>query len=119
MIVCVPLTSQGWIDPRWGRADRVAVAKLHADEFESWQEFDVGWGHIHDSGSESAHHARIARFLREQRVQVVVADHMGPPMQDMLRKMGIEVYLDASGSARQAALEVAARGEREDPGHRS
>lgn len=119
MVVCVPLTPQGSIDPHWGRADRVAIARLNGNEIESWQEFDVGWGGLHDSGSEGTHHARIARFLREQGVQVVVADHMGPPMQHMLWKMGIELHLDASGSARQAALGVVAGGEREDRGSRA
>jgi predicted Fe-Mo cluster-binding NifX family protein len=112
MVVCVPLTPQGSIDSRWGRADRVAIATLNGSQIESWQEFDVGWGGLHDSGSEGAHHARIARFLREQRVQAVVADHMGPPMQHMLGEMGIEVHLDAGGSARQAVLRVLAGRER-------
>ncbi len=46
-----------------------------------------------DSAGECQHHARIARFLSEPAVETVVADHMGPPMEHMLGKMGIRVYL--------------------------
>ena len=106
MIVCLPVTQEGFLDPRWGRADRVAIAKVTANGIQSWQEVDVGWGLLHDSGTEGAHHARVARFLREQEVEAVVANHMGPPMELMLGKMGIEVHLGAAGSAREAALRL-------------
>src|SRR5665648_1289190 len=42
-----------------------------------WQEFDVGWDDLHDEGTEGAHHARVARFLIDHHVDVVVAEHMG------------------------------------------
>jgi predicted Fe-Mo cluster-binding NifX family protein len=108
MVICIPVTAEGLVDPRWGRADRVAVASVSDAAIDGWQDFDVGWGRLHDSGPEGAHHARIARFLREHDVRVVVADHMGPPMENMLRKMGIEVHLGAAGSAREAALRTLA-----------
>ena len=72
MVMCVPVMSDGQIDPRWGRA------------------------------------ARVASFLREQGVQVVVAHHIGPGMATMLGRMGLTVRLGASGDARQAALAAAA-----------
>jgi predicted Fe-Mo cluster-binding NifX family protein len=106
MIVCLAVTDDGFVDPRWGRADRVAVADVGANGIESWHEFDVGWDHLHDSGPEGGHHARIARFLREHNVEAVVANHMGPPMGHMLGKMGIEVRLGTAGRAREAALGV-------------
>lgn len=102
MVVCVPVTADGSVDPRWGRAQRVAVARLDAGRIESWQEFDVGWDVLHDSGPEGGHHARIARFLREHSVDVVAVDHVGPPMEHMLRKMGIVVRAHAAGNAREA-----------------
>jgi predicted Fe-Mo cluster-binding NifX family protein len=71
---------------------------------EDWQEFAVGWDRLHDSGTESGHHARVARFLRDHAVEVVAADHMGPPMEHMLGKMGIRVHLRAAGNAREALL---------------
>ena len=104
MIVCVPVTPDGSVDPRWGRADRVAVAEVTAAGVESWQEHDVGWGALHDSGPEGTHHARIARFLLEHDVEAVVANHMGGGMEHMLGKMGIAVHLGAAGPARDAVL---------------
>jgi predicted Fe-Mo cluster-binding NifX family protein len=103
-IVCIPVSQEGFVDPRWGRTDRVAVAKVTANTIQSWQEFDVGWGQLHDSGNEAGHHARVARFLKEHEVGVVVANHMGPPMEHMLGKMGIEVHLGAAGRASEALL---------------
>ncbi len=102
MIVCVPVTGEGLVDPRWGRADRVAVAKVTGHEVEDWQEFEVGWGSLHDAGTEGSHHARVARFLREHQVQAVVANHMGADMEHMLVKMGLTVRLGAMGAAREA-----------------
>jgi predicted Fe-Mo cluster-binding NifX family protein len=106
MIVCVALQPNGDVDPRWGRAERVAIARVTQHGVESWQEIDVGWDGLHDAGTEGGHHARIARFLREHKVEAVVANHMGPPMEHMLSKMGLVVRLGASGTAREAALRV-------------
>jgi len=105
MIVCIPVTEEGFVDPGWGRADRVAVAKVTASAIDAWQEFDVGWGRLHDSGPEGGHHARIANFLKEHAVEAVIAGHMGPPMEHMLGKMGIKVHLGAVGRAREACSE--------------
>jgi len=102
--VCVPVTREGILDPRWGRADRVAVATVGADGIVDWQEFNVGWGSLRETGTEGSHHARIATFLRDHHVEAVVADHMGPPMAHMLQKMGITVRLGAEGDARAAAV---------------
>ncbi len=43
-----------------------------------WQEFAVDWDVPHDQGTEGAHHARIARFLRDNQVQAIAAAHPGP-----------------------------------------
>lgn len=107
LIVCIPVTAEGELDPRWGRADRVAIVNVSGESIESWSEFEVGWGRLHDSGPEGAHHARVASFLREHAVEVVVADHMGPPMAHMLDRMGIEVRLGANGIARDALVNAA------------
>jgi predicted Fe-Mo cluster-binding NifX family protein len=101
-IVCIPVGQDGSVDPRWGRAERVAVAAVSGDRIDSWQEFEVGWGRLHDEGPEGIHHARIARFLQDHGVQVVVAGHMGPGMTQMLAKMPIAVRLGAVGRARDA-----------------
>ena len=103
IIVCVPVTVDGLLDPRWGRADRVAVTTVSPDGVDGWEEFDVGWGTLHDTGTEGSHHARIARFLREHKVEAVAAHHMGPGMEHMLGKMGLTVRLGETGVAREAA----------------
>lgn len=113
MIVCVPIAPDGSVDPRWGRADRVAVAAVSAGGIERWDEHDVGWGALRDSGPEGSHHARIARFLRDHDVEAVVANHMGGGMEHMLGKMGIAVHLGAAGEAGAAVLAAAAGGAQE------
>ena len=106
MVVCLPVTAEGVIDPRWGRAQRVALAQVTGDGVAGWKEFEVGWDSLHDEGTEGAHHARVARFLQENAVEAVVAGHMGPPMLHMLERMGVRVTLEATGSARTAALKA-------------
>ncbi len=104
MIVCVPIDDAGRVDPRWGRAARVALATVEDGAVKEWREIGVAWDSLHDAGSEAAHHARVARFLRDQRVDTVVADHMGPGMSRMLQTMGVTVQLGAAGDARTAVL---------------
>ena len=107
MVVCVPVTEEGAVDHSWGRARRVAVAGVADGRVVSWEEFDVGWDALHDSGGEGGHHARLARFLLDHHVEAVAADHMGVPMEHMLGKMGLRVVLGASGDARRAAVAAA------------
>lgn len=104
MVVCVAVTRDGRIDPRWGRAARVAVAKVRGPDIDDWQEFDVGWDRLHDQGSEGGHHARVARFLSENHVDMVLAHHMGDGMRHMLQRMGLDVRLGLAGNARAAAV---------------
>jgi predicted Fe-Mo cluster-binding NifX family protein len=104
VIVCVPVTPGGEIDPRWGRAARVAVVEVRDGDLVRWEEFEVAWDQLHDVGTEGGHHARVARFLQEHRIEVVVAGHMGEPMVQMLDRMGLEVQLGATGDAGRAVL---------------
>ena len=108
MIVCVPVGPDGTVDPRWGRASRLAVARLAGGTIVSWEEHDVAWDALHDIGTEGGHHARVARFLSDHGVQVVVAGHMGPPMVQMLGRMRIVARLGVEGDARAAVESVAA-----------
>lgn len=103
MRVCVPITAEGEVDPRWGRAERLAVADVTDGEIRDWQEFTVGWGTLHDQGTEGAHHARVARFLRDNQVQAVAVQHVGPGMERMLASMSIRVVSGLGGDARSAA----------------
>ena len=102
MIVCVPVGDEGVVDPRWGRAARVALATVDAGTLTDWQELDVGWDVLHDAAGEGAHHARVARFVRDHGVDTVVANHMGAGMSRMLERMGVAVHLGAAGDARRA-----------------
>lgn len=103
MKVCVPVTADGQVDPRWGRAERVAVADVIDGQIRSWQEFTVGWGTLHDQGTEGAHHARVARFLRDNQVQAVAVHHAGPGMLRMLGTMAVRIVTGLEGDARNAA----------------
>lgn len=106
MVVCVPVTTEGLIDPRWGRAERVAITQTTGDAIVAWQEHDVGWNALHDAGGEGSHHARVARFLQEHHVEAIVANHMGMPMVHMLERMGVSVWLGAIGDARAAVVKA-------------
>ncbi len=109
MIVCVPVTPDGQVDPRWGRADVVAVADVADGEIVEWRDVEVSWSQLHDTGSSARHHARIARFLRENHVETVVAQHVGDGMVRMMHTMGMSLLLDADGDARAAVLEAVGR----------
>ena len=104
MKVCVPVDHDGNVDPRWGRASRVAVADVADGAVQDWREYDVNWDTLHDEGTEGAHHARIARFLRDHAVEAVVVAHVGPGMQRMLDTMNIHVTGGCAGDARQAVV---------------
>lgn len=106
MIVCAPVTEEGTIDPRWGRADRVVLAHIEAGEIVSWNEVEVSWSRLHDEGTRGSHHARVVTFLREQHVEAVVAHHMGQGMVRMLETMAVPVHLGAGGDARAAVRAV-------------
>ncbi|HYM84493.1 MAG TPA: NifB/NifX family molybdenum-iron cluster-binding protein, partial [Candidatus Dormibacteraeota bacterium] len=109
MIVCVPVNVDGTVDPRWGRAARVAVAQVDGGSIEAWQEVDVRWDEAHEQSTEGGHHARIARFLLERHVEAIVAGHMGEGMLLMLQGLGIRLELGAAGDARRAVEAFAAR----------
>lgn len=104
MIVCVPVSDGEQVDPRWGRASRLAVASITNGTIENWQEVEVGWDRLHDEGTPAQHHARVAKFLLENHVDSVVAHHVGNGMVTMLRTMKLALTLGASGDARSAAL---------------
>ncbi len=108
MKVCVPIGPGGVVGQRWGKADRVAVADITSGAISSWEEFDVGWDVLHDQGTEGSHHARVVKFLRDNRVEVVAAPHVGPGMVRMLDTMGVRLVTGAAGDARTAAVAAAA-----------
>ena len=108
LVVCVPVAADGTMDPRWGRADRVALAEVSGGKIVGWNEIVVSWGTLHDEGPEGLHHARVVTFLREHGVQAVVAGHMGEGMRHTLAKLGLRVHLGSTGDARAAVLAATA-----------
>lgn len=107
MRVCIPVTGDGDVAHSWGRAPRVALADVQDGSLLAWEEIDVAWDKLHDETTEGGHHARVARFLRDHRVEVVAAGHMGEPMVHTLERLGIAVHLGIAGDARQAAVVAA------------
>jgi predicted Fe-Mo cluster-binding NifX family protein len=108
MVICVPVTPEGTVDGSFGRAARVAVFHVDDGTILGAEEHAVGWDVLHDEGPHGSHHGRIVRFLMDQGVEAVVADFAGPPMVNTMGKMGLRVWLGASGDARSAALAAAA-----------
>ena len=108
MIACVAVAGDGLVDPRWGRADKMAVAEVEEGAIASWEEYEVHWGMLHDQGSERRHHARVAQFIRQHHVEVVLARHIGGGMQNVLDTMGVKVRLGIEGDARRAVEALAA-----------
>ena len=105
-IVAVPVGPNGQVGAGWGKAASIALAGLTDGVVTSWDVHDVRWDISHET-DHGRHHATIARFLREHGVEVAVAGHMGPPMQNMLTKLGIRVELGAAGDARAAVTGLA------------
>jgi predicted Fe-Mo cluster-binding NifX family protein len=103
MIICLPITKDGNVDPRWGRADWIAIADVVNHEILSWREVKVSWSTLHDQGTDGSHHARVVKFLKDQKIEAIVVNHMGDGMTRMLETMKIPVQLGAIGDARAAA----------------
>ena len=104
MIVAVPVTPEGLVDPRWGKADQVAVATVRDGAIQQCVVHQTDWQRSHDEGHHGTHHARVVRFLRDNDVEAVVIDHAGAPMLNTMQKMGLKIVLDVAGPAREAAL---------------
>ena len=108
MIVAINVDGEMVAD-MFGRAHTMAIADIEQGQIVSWQEEEVGWDIAHDQApSHEAHHARIAKFMKEQHVEVVVTGHIGPPMVHTLGLMGIEMFMGVDGPARQAAVAAVA-----------
>lgn len=107
-IIATPITPDGHIEPRFGRAPRVAVAHVSDGEITDWTEYQVDWDVLHDGEGEGAHHARIVRFMREHHVGAVVAEHMGPGMVNTLTKLGLALVMPAPDPDAHTAVQLAA-----------
>lgn len=109
MIVATPVTCDGRTAHAWGRAHWLGIAEVTGPRVTSWTIHEVGWDDLHDAGTHGSHHARVVRFLKEQGVQVVVVDHVGPGMARVLESMQIPVLPATPGDARESILAAVAR----------
>lgn len=102
-----------------GRAPRVALLDVEDGVVTGQEVVETQWDVLHgDHGhgdhehghhnhpGEGAHHARIVTFLRDNKVEAVMAAHAGPPMVNTLSKMGLP-FLTGQGDAAQLAAEAA------------
>jgi predicted Fe-Mo cluster-binding NifX family protein len=109
MRVTIPVTPDGGIEVRFGRAPLMAVATVDGGAIIEWTVHDVRWDRLHDEGAHGTHHARIVRFMRDNGVERVAFAHMGPPMIETLFKLGLVlIQVDPAMDARDAVLAVAA-----------
>ena len=104
MIIAIPVDATDQVAHGWGRAPRVAIATVSDGVVTDWQVHDVGWDVAHDEGTEGSHHARVVRFLKDNAVEMVVAEHMGDGMVRTLGSMHLPVVLGAAGDARASVL---------------
>ncbi len=107
MIIAIPVTEDGQVDPRFGKAQDVAIAEVNGSKVDSWEVHRVAWGELHDQGTHGSHHARIVRFLLDHAVEAVVINHCGAPMMNTMQKMGLTIAVNATGPAKEAALQAA------------
>ncbi len=110
MIIAVPVTADGLVDPRWGKAQTIAIAKITTDpdvQIELWEEHPVGWNVLHDQGAHGTHHARIVKFLKEHNVNAVVINHCGASIMNTMQKMGLVIAVEAVGPAKEVLIQAA------------
>lgn len=112
MIVMTPVTEDGRSEARFGKAHWVAIAEVVDAKVTSWQVHEVAWDVSHGSGQHGAHHARVMRFLKENRVEAVVAAEMGPGMSRMLYSAELAVLPASPGEAKASVLAALASPER-------
>ncbi len=108
MIMGVPVTLDGDLQPHFGRSPQMGIAEVEDGDIVSWELHEVRWDIAHDEGPEGSHHARMVRFMREQAVTHLVIGNMGAPMQNVVTKMGIALIPARSSDPRQAVKLAAA-----------
>lgn len=109
MIVVVPVAPDGQVGGHFGKAHLMAVANVQGGAVVDWRVEEVAWDVQHDLGTHGSHHARIVRFMVDNRVEAVCFIHMGPPMMNTLTKLGLTLLPITPGDAReQVAAAIAA-----------
>ncbi|MCY0880710.1 MAG: hypothetical protein OWS74_01835 [Firmicutes bacterium] len=106
-IIAIAVGEDGNIYEFWGRTPVVALATIHDGAITDWQEYPVGWDIAREQTTDGNHHATIARWLMDHHATGVAAVFMGGGMEHMLDKMGLDVYLDVEGNAREIIRQLA------------
>jgi predicted Fe-Mo cluster-binding NifX family protein len=104
--VCIPVADDEQVGKSWGKAHTVALATVEDGTITSWRTEAVRWDISHDQGTEGSHHARVARFVKDNAITTVVARHMGESMENMLTKLGVRVLQGVAGDARGAVTSL-------------
>lgn len=109
MKIAIPVTPEGQVDPRFGKAHFVAVAEVNDDGTETtqWDVQEVNWDELHDIEPHGTHHGRIVRFLTDNNVDSVIINHAGESMLNTMAKMGLIIVTEAEGDAKEITAEVA------------
>ena len=107
MKIATPVDAAGQSAHVWGKAHWIAVAEVADGAISDWQVHEVAWDVSHDSGTHGSHHARVVTFLRDQRIDAIVVDHVGEGMQRMLATMNIPTLPATPGDAKVSVLEAA------------
>ena len=108
MIVATPVSESGQSAAAWGKAHWIGVANLKDGAVTTWQIHEVAWDVSHDEGTHGSHHARIVRFLKEQGIDAVVVDHMGPGMVQVMQTMRIPMLPASPGDAQASVVAAVA-----------
>ena len=104
MNIATPVTATGQSAAAWGKAHWIGVATVEDGAVTAWQVREVAWDVSHDEGTHGSHHARIVRFLKEHDIAVVVVDHMGPGMVQVMETMKIPLLPASPGDAKASIL---------------
>jgi predicted Fe-Mo cluster-binding NifX family protein len=104
MRLATPVDATGHSGHAWGKAHWVAVADVADGTISDWQVHEVAWDVSHDSGTHGSHHALVVTFLREQRIDAIVVDHVGEGMRRMLATMNIPMLPASPGDAKESVL---------------
>ena len=106
MTVAVPVTLEGAVFDRLGKAPVFATCSLRDGEITDWVEHQVGWDQTYGVDVMGAHHARVMRFVQDHAVAAVVADDVCDSMRRSLESQGVSVYDNRSGDAREAVASL-------------
>ncbi|MGC8571671.1 MAG: NifB/NifX family molybdenum-iron cluster-binding protein [Candidatus Micrarchaeia archaeon] len=76
-----------------GRAPRVAIIYTKDGKVEKIEEIDVRWDKTHENEQEGLHHASVAKFIKEHKVNEIIASGSGPDMRRMLERLGLTIKI--------------------------